>query len=245
MPTIHADDPRAIALTTAIRAGQFETLQRHLREHPELAAASIVDARGVSRSLLHVVADWPGHFPNAARCVAVLVAAGANPNVRLVPAPPAPPGETPLHWAASSDDVDVVDALLDGGADIEAPGAPFTGGTAMSNAVVFAQWRAERRLLDRGASTTLWQAAALGVIDRVQLALHGAPPPSAEAITNAVWHACRGGQHAVAVLLAERGGDVNWIGHDHKSPLDVAYESGNRELVSWLQSAGAIRPTAR
>jgi uncharacterized protein len=30
--------------------------------------------------------------------------------------------ETPLHWAASSDDVEVLDALLDLRADIEAPG---------------------------------------------------------------------------------------------------------------------------
>jgi hypothetical protein len=28
-----------------------------------------------------------------------------------------------LHWAASSDDVEVLDALLDAGADIDAPGA--------------------------------------------------------------------------------------------------------------------------
>jgi len=27
-----------------------------------------------------------------------------------------------LHWAASSDDADVAEALIDGGADVEAPG---------------------------------------------------------------------------------------------------------------------------
>ena len=58
--------------------------------------------------------------------------------------------ETAPHWAASSDDVIVLDALLEHGADIEATGAVFTDGTAMSDAVVFAQWRAARRLLDRG-----------------------------------------------------------------------------------------------
>ncbi len=73
-----------------------------------------------------------------------------------------------FHWAASSDDVEVLDALLEGGADIETPGAVFTGGTAMSDAVVFAQWKAARRLLERGAKTTFWQAAGLGLLGRVR-----------------------------------------------------------------------------
>ena len=38
----------------------------------------------------------------------------------------------------------------------------------MSDGVVFAQWRAARRLLERGARTTLWQAAALGLLDSVR-----------------------------------------------------------------------------
>ena len=47
--------------------------------------------------------------------------------------------QTPLHWAASSDDVDALDALLDSGADIEAPGA-FNGvGGPLDNAVGFGQ----------------------------------------------------------------------------------------------------------
>jgi lipopolysaccharide heptosyltransferase II len=54
-----------------------------------------------------------------------------------------------------------LDALLDGGADIERGGAVFTDGAAMSDAVIFAQWNCARRLLERGAKTTLTQAAAL------------------------------------------------------------------------------------
>ena len=97
----------------------------------------------------------------------MLVAAGAELNAAVVPGVQESV-ETPLHWAASSDDVAVLDDLLDGGADIEAPGAVFTGGTAMTDAVVFAQWSAARRLLERGATTTIWQAAALGLLDRVR-----------------------------------------------------------------------------
>ena len=75
--------------------------------------------------------------------------------------------ETALHWAASSNDVVAIDALLDLGADIEATGAMFTGGAPLSDAVVFANWEAARRLVARGARPTWWQGAALGMLDVV------------------------------------------------------------------------------
>jgi hypothetical protein len=153
--------------------------------------------------------------------------------------------ETALHWAASSDDVGVLDALLDDGADIEAPGAVFTGGSPMSDAVVFAQWRAARRLLECGALTTIWQAAALGRLDSVRQHVSMQPPPTREQITNAFWHACRGGQLAVAAYLFQHGANVHWIGHDNKAPLDVARESGVAALVQWLVGhTGSVRSAA-
>ena len=241
MLNIQADDPRAIALRTAIQAGDVETLQRHLRDDAHLATARIVDGGGVGRTLLHIAADWPGHFPNGADTVAVLVTAGADVNAPVAHPRPHGSAETPLHWAASTDDVAVLDALLDGGADIEAQGAVFTGGTPMSDAVVFAQWRAARRLLERGATTTIWQAAALGLVDRVRDLCATNPPPAREAITNAFWHACRGGQQATAAYLFDHGADVNWVGHDHKTPYDAALDSGDVTLMQWLQSHGARR----
>jgi ankyrin repeat protein len=234
-----ADDVRSVAIVAAIQSGDVETLQRQLHDSPDLAAARIVDDRGVSRTLLHIVADWPGHFPNGPGIVATLVAAGAD--VDAVVIHPSGSTETALHWAASSDDVGVLDALLDRGADIEARGAVFTGGPPMSDAVVFAQWRAARRLLERGATTTIWQAAALGLLDRVQGLCVQTPPPAAEQITNAFWHACRGGQREVAEYLLSRGADRNWLGHDRKTPLDVAHESGAGEFVEWLRAGGAKR----
>src|SRR5207249_9585418 len=123
----------------AIQYGDVAGLQKQLEDNPDLASARIVDRKGVSRTLLHVVADWPGHFPNGPQTVATLVAAGVDVNA-VVHHSSNGSAETALHWAASSDDVAVLDALLDGGADIEAPGAVFTGGSPISDAVVFAQW---------------------------------------------------------------------------------------------------------
>lgn len=238
MRNLASGDQLATALVTAVRSGNVEALQRHLRAHPDLATARIVDERGVSRTLLHVAADWPGHFPDGPAMVAALIGAGADVDAPVLH-PQQTHAETALHWAASSDDVDVIDALLDGGADIEAPGAVFTGGTPMSDAVVFAQWRAARRLLERGAATTIWQAAALGLLDRVQQCCRALPPPTADDVTNAFWHACRGGQREVAEYLFGHGAHPSWVGYEHKAPLDVARDSGANGLVEWLLEIGA------
>lgn len=238
MQSIRSNDERAVALVKAIHGGDVDGLRKQLEENPELARAWIVDRKGVARTLLHVAADWPGHYPNAAETVAILIAAGADPDAQVRNAPH-DCAETALHWAASSDDVAVIDALLDGGANVETPGAIFTGGPAMSDAVVFAQWNAARRLLERGAATTVWQAAALGLLDDVRRYLSEEPPPPAAQITSSFWHACRGGQLAVAECLLDHGADLNWVGYDHKTPLDVAREGGHAELVSWLEAHGA------
>jgi ankyrin repeat protein len=232
-------DPSAGALRSAIRGGDVAALEQLLKTQPALATARVHDARGVSRTALHLVADWPGHVPNGALLVGVLVAAGAEVNARVEHASPDGAPETSLHWAASSNDVAVLDALLDHGANIEAPGAVFTGGTAMSDAVVFAQWNAARRLLERGATTTLWQAAALGLVDRVRAACAESPPPPAHERTNALWHACRAGQLETATLLLALGADARWLGHDGKTPLDVARESGMVDLIRLLEHASA------
>mgnify|MGYP000075898481 CR=1 FL=1 len=239
MQNIPADDAMAVAIVTAIQQGDAASLARQLELHPHLATARIVDRKGTSRTLLHVVADWPGHVPNGAQMVATLAAAGADMSAAAMHTCSESAPETPLHWAASSDDVRVLDALLDHGADIEAPGAVFTGGPAMSDAVVFAQWKAARRLLERGATTTLWQAAALGLLTRVQQCCTATPAPADTDITNALWHACRGGQLEVADYLLARGALLNWVGWDRKTPLDAAIDSGSEELVTWLRAHGA------
>jgi len=243
MLSIQADEAPAVALIAAIQRGDVETVKRYVRDNPDLAAARVVDRHGVSRTLLHIAADWPGHFPNGARTVAILLAAGADVNARVVHPGMHGSPETPLHWAASSDDVGVLDALLDGGADIEAPGAVFTGGTAMSDAVVFGQWRAARRLLERGATTTIWQAAALGLLDRVRDGCSIEARPTGEQITNAFWNACRGGHQPVAAYLLDRGADRNWVGHDGKTPFDAAQECGDGNLIRWLRTRGAKSAT--
>jgi ankyrin repeat protein len=229
-------EPLAQSLTKAIHQGDIEALRKLLDSNPGISTARIIDERRAARTLLHIATDWPGHFPNVAQTIGLLVERGADPDAAMVGGNAA---ETPLHWAASSNDVNAIDALLDGGANIECPGAIFTNGTAMSDAVIFAQWNAARRLLDRGAKTTFTQSAGLGLLDRLSTYFEQEPTPPVDEITAALWHACRGGQLETAQYLVAKGANLNWIGWDKIAPLDGALQSANQDLIEWLRNEGA------
>src|SRR6266481_6419917 len=166
MLTLSSDDAVAIALVQAIRGGDIDALRRLLDEHPELASARLRSGKGTTRTPLHVASDWPGYFLNGPAVVHLLISAGADPNAPVAGGSHA---ETPLHWAASSDDVDVASALIDSGANIEAAGASIAGGTPLDDAVGYGCWHVARLLVERGAKVeTLWHAAALGMMPRVE-----------------------------------------------------------------------------
>ncbi|MFD4632256.1 ankyrin repeat domain-containing protein [Streptomyces sp. NPDC058284] len=244
MAILDAEEPLAVAVTGAIRAGDLPGLRRLLAAHPALASTGIRQAGEAAgtRSLLHIATDWPGHFPAGPEVIAVLVAAGADPSARFVGAHT----ETPLHWAASNDDVAALDALVAAGADIEATGGVIAGGTPLADARGFGQWRAARRLLEHGARTTLQDAATLGLLDRVAALVEGrgdeeSRPPDADDIAAAFWGACHGGQLATARHLLARGADLQWGGYDDMTPLDIATEAGAEDVVRWLRGQGARR----
>lgn len=237
MRTISTEEPLAAAAVEAIHRGDIDALQRLLSENPGLATIRLGGGGPgeMSRTLLHVATDWPGHYPRGAETVATLVRCGAEVNARFT----GPHTETPLHWAASSDDVAVLDALLDHGADIDALGAVIAEGTPLADAVAFGQWKAARRLIERGARTTLGQAAALGLMAHVEEHLAREVPPTPDEITRAFGSACHGGQRTAAGLLLDRGADRNWIGYDGLTALDAARRSGALDVVGWLSSQGA------
>jgi uncharacterized protein len=212
--------------------GDLGSLQRLLASDAGLAAAPIGAAGG--RTPLHVATDWPGYFPGGPAVVRMLIQAGADPNARTVGGP-AP--ETPLHWAASSDDADVAGALIDGGADIEAAGGSI--GTPLDNAVGYGCWDVARLLAARGARVDkLWHAAALGMLARVEELLAAPPAPGTEEITEAFWQACHGGQRRAAELLLGHGAQINGIpGYSQQTAAEVAAGPGTRReiLVTWLR----------
>jgi uncharacterized protein len=241
MTPLPDDDPLAEALVDAVRGGGLPTLQRLLAEHPGLAATPIAGRDGVGRTPLHVACDWPGYFPNGPAVVRLLLAAGADPNAPVLGAAHA---ETPLHWAASSDDADVAEALIDGGADLEAPGASIAGGPPLDDAVGYGCWHTARLLVERGARVdTLWHAAALGRAARVEELIDGPPAATQAELDEAFWQACHGGQRRIAEFLLARGADLDAVpGYTDRTPLDIAASLGTRRqlLVDWLRERGSV-----
>ena len=63
MDLMRGDDPVAVTLVQAIRAGDLDALSSLLAAHAGLASAAIGNRDGW-RTPLHVVTDWPGYFPN-------------------------------------------------------------------------------------------------------------------------------------------------------------------------------------
>jgi ankyrin repeat protein len=127
MSRLNTTDPAAVALAAAIQNGDTAELKRLLADDPDLANVRVLDKKSCGRTPLHIAVDWPGNFPNVAETIRILAEAGADVNAPFEGA--AIHRETPLHGAASCDDVAAIDALLAAGADIEAPGAVIGGGT--------------------------------------------------------------------------------------------------------------------
>src|SRR5215831_4325070 len=223
----------SVDLVSAIHAGDLDRAGRLLGEHPDLVAGPLGGSVGTRTALL-VVTDWPGYFPNGPEMTRLLIAAGADPNAR-----PSRDDETPLHWAASSDDVDVAEVLIDAGADIEAPNGSI--GTPLDNAVGYGCWHVARLLVARGARVDKpWHAGALGMLGRLD-AILGSDPP-AQDVSQAFWHACTGGQRRAAEYLLSRGADLGWEpDYAQGTPLDAASGLGTRQenVISWLRELGA------
>jgi uncharacterized protein len=227
-----APDPRVLEFASAVKRGDVASLRRLLAVDPSLAT-SVFN----SRTPLHLFADAPGHRPNPAGVVAALVEAGANLDAHVVGAWH---HETALHWAASNDDVELIGALLDAGADIEHPGSSISGGPPAESALGYAQYKALRRLYERGAAMDLSRAAALGLLPLVTELATLTPSPSGDELATAFWNACRAGQLETARYLAGRGADINWRAPwSGETPLDAARHKHERAVVAWLTESGA------
>jgi uncharacterized protein len=239
---IPSDDQVAVELVRAVRAGDVEAIHGLLRDDPALASARLGSKDSGTTTPLHLVTDWPGYFPNGPQIVRLLIDAGADPNALTTSRgseTTGPGDETPLHYAASSDDVDVAEALIEGGADIEVPDGSI--GTPLDNAVGYGCWHVARLLVARGARVDkAWHAGALGMLARLEELLGSDPP--AEDVSQAFWHACTAGQRRAAEYLLSRGADLNWEpDYAHGTPLDAASGVGTRQenVISWLRELGA------
>lgn len=227
---VPAGAPLAIELRDALERGDVSALDRLIEEHPGVSRVLLVDSNGDVGRLLHMYANAPGHRPHPAEIVGALVRDGADIDAPVVGAGHQ---ETALHWAASNDDVELIDALLDAGADIERPGSSINGGPPLQSATGYGQMQAVRRLVERGAVYFVWHAAALGTMPELEALIAEGPGP--DDLGAALWQACSNGQSAAARLLVAHGADVSWrTPWSDESPVQAARAHGHQALAAWL-----------
>lgn len=223
-------------IVEAIQTGNVQLLKKLLNENAGLATTRIQSSRTQYRTLLLIATDYPGNFPNVAESISLLIEHGADVNARIIGCTHT---ETPLHWAASCNDIDAINVLVRNGADLEARGGVIGGGTPLSDATAFGQWEAGYRLIELGANPSLFDMAALDLVDRLEASFATTPPPKAQ-LNDIFWGACHGGRMKAAQFLLAHNATINHVpSWENLTPLDVAIRSNATDLIDWLRSQGA------
>jgi ankyrin repeat protein len=130
-------------------------------------------------------------------------------------------GQTPLHFARSRA---VVDLLLDAGADIDARDVDHRSSPAewmLDRAQGAGRYELAAYLVERGASTDIFLAAALGLADRAG-AMVGAMPEQLE---------LRTGRGPYGEQPPSSYHIYFWTIGDGRSPLDVAAQFGHGDVL--------------
>jgi ankyrin repeat protein len=136
-------------------------------------------------------------------------------------------GKTELHLAAEHDRPEDAEALIAGGADLEA--RTDWGATPLDWAGVLGSRAAAGVLIAHGAHLSPVAAAGLGIAARTE-------PHQLDA---AFALACRNGHTAIARTLLEQGARVDARGYFNAPALHWAAINGHAETVRFLLDRGA------
>ncbi len=170
---------------------------------------------------------------------------------------------TPLHNTVESNNVEIAEALIAAGADINAK-YKQTGHTPLSWAVTYGSFDVAHALLRGGAILDLWCAAGMGDLEATKsfwdaqgrLAdqpsttgssrydAQGQPlprPPATmeEVLGDALYIAARNGHTEVVKFLLARGADVHFRGFCGGTPLHWAYFANSKPVIDLLLAHGA------
>lgn len=234
----------------AIKAGDLDRLKSLIHEDPSLATARSSNSHP---TLLQCLVLDGAHLPNKIEMAQVLIEKGADINGALAA-------------AASIDNVEAAEALLDAGAKVDGVG----GWTPLEEALYWGNHRVVNLLLERGSSiNNLRIAAALGRVDLIESFFNpdGSLKPEAgkidwpfgdlscveqpdadqsaerqNIINNAFIYACAHNRVEAARLLMQKGAEINAIppGFDYSgTALHNAALHGHREMVEFLLKQGA------
>jgi ankyrin repeat protein len=239
----------------AVVSGDRSTLERLLRERPELVRAQ--SAREHKATLLHYVSanGVEGYHQvspkNAAEIARVLLDAGAEVDAGAdvygstmcttlgLVATSGPP-------AVAGVQLEVIDVLLEHGARTDLRGMAGHNDTLIRACLANGQPAAAEHLVSRGAALDFVEAAGLGRVDVMegfsdehgQLNARVTPAQTLEAFA----FACAYGRTAAAGFLLDRGVavDAELKGHgEGHTGLHVAAYHGHADLVSALLRRGA------
>lgn len=243
----------------AIQTGAIDVLQAILLEYPALANwRELPDSNGIQNTLLHYATGWQEtNWPeNAAKAAQILIQKGAlvDAENHLVK------GETPLHYAAIANNIDVLQILLQAGAKTEARGKfHHTIDTVLGYALFFGKTNLNNHLnkvcidtlIRHHARIYLPFAAALNDIKAVKkhfrpdhtLVSNAGIGNSHTILQQAFLFACRFGHIEICEHLIYRGVNINAkvpFFQYHATGLHLACVSGQqRQIVRFLLNCGA------
>ena len=162
-------------------------------------------------------------------------------------------GLTPLHYAASAGHNDIVELLIERGANVNATDSG-KGATPLD----YAHWRDHEEVIETlnahnaqrehekggkgiGQSSLIHDAALDGDIDEVQRQLDAGVDPNLKSSKGAtpLFYAVYGGHLEIVELLITRGADVNALDLNGNSVLDQAHNYDDQEMVELLEAHGA------
>ena len=161
-------------------------------------------------------------------------------------------GLTPLHYAASAGHNDIVELLIERGANVNATDSG-KGATPLDYAHLRdheevietlnahnAQREHEKGGKGIGQSSLIHDAALDGDIDEVQRQLDAGVDPNLKSSKGAtpLFYAVYGGHLEIVELLITRGADVNAV-YLNNSVLDQAHSYDDQEMVELLEAHGA------
>lgn len=136
-------------------------------------------------------------------------------------------------------ELEIMRLLLDRGARVDS--IDYYGRAPLTYAVWYNRKPAADLLLSRGAMPSLSEAAALGLLPRMEELLKANPKsadqPGALGETPLYWAAWRN-QREAALLLLKYGADPHRQGSSGITPAQVAFDNGHKTLATLLENSG-------
>jgi hypothetical protein len=230
------------AAADAIVTGEAATLQRLLREDPELIRAR--STREHRATLLHYIGangfeDFRQKSPkNAVEIAKLLLDAGAEVDGLTDGAmgigTPLGLVATSIHPVQTGVQIELLETLLDHGASVD--GAPG-GWNPLLAALHNGRPQAAEFLAQRGARLDLEGAAGVGRLDLVKTFLKG-DATKAQMENGFLW-ACEYGRNSVVEFLLEKGVDLRTRGNTGLTGLHWAVAGGQLDTIRLLLDRGA------